>query len=91
MNLLIPFKASFQLAQLVEHRTGTIEAGLIPWCGKGFFSQSQLSVQTLLQCPYIPHVQSHALTSVCALKILGIGSHTFVCTHENTAHTVRNG
>ena len=31
-----------------------IDAGLIPWCGKGFFSQSQLSVQTLLQCLYTP-------------------------------------
>ena len=30
------------------------EASLIPRCGKGFFSQSQLSVQTLLRCPYTP-------------------------------------
>ena len=30
------------------------EAGLIPQCGEGFFSQSQLSVQTLLRCLYIP-------------------------------------
>ena len=29
-------------------------AGSIPWCSKGFFSQSQLSVQTLLQCLYNP-------------------------------------
>ena len=29
-------------------------AGSIPRCEKGFFSPSQLSVQTLLRCPYIP-------------------------------------
>ena len=46
------------------------DAGLIPWCGKGFFSQSQLSVQTLSWCPYTPRVQLYALTPVCSLKIL---------------------
>ena len=46
------------------------DAGSIPRCGKGFSSQSQLSVQILLRCPYNPRVQSHALTSVCTLKIL---------------------
>ena len=30
------------------------DTGLIPRCGKGFFFQSRLSVQTLLQCPYTP-------------------------------------
>ena len=30
------------------------EAVSIPWCGKGFFWQSQLSVQTLLRRPYSP-------------------------------------
>ena len=44
------------------------ESGLIPQFGKGFFSQSQLSVQILLQCPYSHRVQSHALTSVCTWK-----------------------
>ena len=38
------------------------EAGSIPRCGKGFFSQSQPAVQTLLRRPYSPRVQSHALT-----------------------------
>ena len=28
------------------------DSGLIPRCGKGFSSQSQLSVQTLSLCPY---------------------------------------
>ena len=30
------------------------EAASIPCCGKGFFFQSHLSVQTLLRCPYTP-------------------------------------
>ena len=30
------------------------DAGSIPPCSKGFFSQGQLSVQTLLRCPYTP-------------------------------------
>ena len=30
------------------------DAGSSPRCGKRFFSQSQLSVQTLWQCPYSP-------------------------------------
>ena len=30
------------------------DAGSIPQCSKGFFSHSQLSVQTLLQCLYTP-------------------------------------
>ena len=47
-------------------------AGSIPRCGEGFSSQSQLSVQTLLRCPYTPRVQSHALISVRTLKILQI-------------------
>ena len=67
------------------------EAGSIPRCGKEFFSQSRLSVQTLLPCPHSPRVQSHALTSVCELKFPSIGSHTFVRTHDNTAFTVSNG
>ena len=45
------------------------DAGSIPRCGKGFFSQRQLSVQALLRCPYTPRVQSHAFTSVRTLKI----------------------
>ena len=42
------------------------DAESIPRCGKGFFSQSQLSVKTLLRCP---RVQSQVLTSVRTLKI----------------------
>ena len=46
------------------------DAGSIPRCGKGFFSPSQLSVQTLLRVSVHPRVQSYALTSVRTLKIL---------------------
>ena len=44
------------------------DAGSSPRCGKGFFSRSQLPVQTLLRCPYSPRVQSHASTAVHTLK-----------------------
>ena len=78
-----------RIAQLVERPTEkprrSTDAGSSPWCGKGFFSQSQLSVQTLLRCPYSPCVQSRGSTSVCTLKIPHTGSHTIVWTHENTA------
>ena len=43
-------------------------AGSIPWCGKGFFSQSPLSVQTLTVSMH-PYVQPHTLTSVLMFKI----------------------
>ena len=48
------------------------DAGSIPRCGKGFFSQSQPSVQTLLRVSVSVHpsVQTHELTSVRTLKIL---------------------
>ena len=65
--------------------------GPTAWCSKGFFSQSRLSVQTFCQCLYSPCLQSHALTSLCTLKIPSIGSHTFVWTHGNTACCGRNG
>ena len=46
------------------------DAGSIPRCGKGFFSQSQLSVQTRsLTVSVHPRAQSHAFTSVRTLKI----------------------
>ena len=51
----------------------------------GSFFQ-QLSAQTLLHCSYHHLVQLHALTSVCVLKILNIGSHTIVRTHADTAY-----
>ena len=67
------------------------DVGSTPRCGKGFFSPSQHSVQTLLQCSYSLHGQSHALTSVCMIKIPSLGSHAIVWTNENTGHTSRIG
>ena len=67
------------------------DAGSIPRYGKWSFSQSQLSVQTLLRCSHSPHVQLHSSTSVRTLKITDTGSHTIVWTHENSAHNGRMG
>ena len=69
----------------------TTDPGSSPWCGKGFFSQSQLPVLTFLWSPNSPRVQSHASTSVRPLKIPNTGTHTIVYTNETTAHTDRNG
>ena len=56
----------WNVAQLVRasdrHAAG---AGSIPRCGKGFFSQSQLSVQTLLRCSY----------TLCAIACIYICAH----------------
>ena len=41
------------------------DAGSIPRCGKGFFSQSQLSLQTFLRCPHTP----------CAIACINICVH----------------
>ena len=41
------------------------DAGLISRCGKGFFSQSPLSMQTLFRCPYSP----------CAVACIDICGH----------------
>ena len=45
------------------------DAGPIPPCGKLFFFQSQLSVQTLT-VPTHPRVQSHALSSASMVKLM---------------------
>ena len=73
------------VAQLAECPTGTLlkQDGVTDAARD--FSPPQLSVQTLLWCPYSPRVQLHELTSVRTLKIPSIGSHTVVWTHENTS------
>ena len=64
------------------------DAGSIPWCGKGFFSQSQVSVHTLLRVSVHPRVQSHALASVCILKILSsMSEFDGLWKHLNTQHS----
>ena len=35
------------VAQLVKRQTGMLRTDSVPWCNKGFYSQCQLSVQTL--------------------------------------------
>ena len=47
-----------------------VDTGSIPWRGKGFFSQSQHSVHTFLQCPYASVCSRMLLTSVRALEIM---------------------
>ena len=53
----------WDVAQLVERRTGTPPTQVrFPSAARDFFSQSQLSVQTLLRCLYTPlcnHIHSH--------------------------------
>ena len=54
------------VAQLVDHQhRHAADAGSIPRCGKGFFYQSQLSVKTLLRCPYTP-VRNRMHLHLCA-------------------------
>ena len=58
-----------RIAQLIERQTEKPGAILTcvraPRCGKGFFSQSQLSVQTLLRCLYSPPCAIAGI-SICA-------------------------
>ena len=59
---------SAQLVRASDHHT--TDAGSNPQCRRGFFFQNQISMRTLLRVSIHPHVQLHALTSVCTLKIL---------------------
>ena len=86
------------IAQMVERPTEKPGAILtrvrVPSAARKFISQSQLLMQILLRCPYIPLVQSHASTSVRMLKICAHVKNpkhwqpcTIVWTRQNTAHT----
>ena len=44
-------------------------------------------MQTLSRCPYTPHVQSYASTSVRTFKIPNTGSHIPLFGHTKTLHT----
>ena len=71
---------------LDQHATDT---GFYSGCSKGFFFHSQLSVQTLLQCPYpAPSVQSHALSFVHMLKSMQSTSDWIMETLKHLACTV---
>ena len=90
--LLLTEKASQRegcgyLTQLVQHRfLHAVDAGSTSWCSNGFFSYSQVSVQTLLWCSwYSSPAQSHI--SVHTLKMPSTGSHTTVWTLKNRAQT----
>ena len=53
------------IAQLVDHRTVTpLTQVRFPGAAREFFSQSQLSMQTLLRCPYNP-VRNHMHLHLC--------------------------
>ena len=70
-----------------RHSTG---AGLVPRCSKGFFTASQLSVQTVLQCLHNPYVPLGALRRLMSARMSespNSGSHTLtVWTHNNCTH-----
>ena len=53
-----------QLVRASDHHAA--DAGSIPLCGKGFFSQSQLSVQTLLRVSVHPPPCPIACINICA-------------------------
>ena len=80
-------KLKRNVAHVVEHwiwcAADAANTGLTPWSSKGFFSRSKYSVQILMVFT-VPHVQSHALTPACILKILAAGSHTIVWMQERT-------
>ena len=60
-------------SSLVEHRTAALLMQVwFPGAARIFFSQSQLSVQTLLRVSIVPRVQSHAVTSRAPLHVVGM-------------------
>ena len=69
-----------RIAQLAERRfirkaRRNTDTGSIPKWSKEFISQSYLSMQTLLRCPYSPRVQSHVSGFARMLKLPKAGSH----------------
>ena len=57
----------------------------LPRAARGYFSKSQLTVQTLCRCPYNRRVQRHALRSVRTFEIPSLGWNTVLWTHENSS------
>ena len=61
----IAFCVGGDVAQLVTASDRYVAyVGLIPQCGKGFFSRSQVSVQTVLRVSYTP-VCNHMHLHLC--------------------------
>ena len=65
--LTLTFEIHGDVAQLVRASDRhAADAGSIPWCGKGFFFKSQLSVQTLLRVSVHPRPCAVACTYIWA-------------------------
>lgn len=61
-KMVIIFLWDEDVAQLVERQAQhTADACSAPWYNKGFFSQSQFSMQILVWLSGRPHVQSHCI------------------------------
>ena len=79
------------IAQLVARPSdwktrGNTDAGSSPRCGKGLFSQSQHSVQTLLRCPQ-PPVCNRMHQDLCARKkSQTLANHTIDGSDESHFH-----
>ena len=59
------------VAQSVEHRTVTpLRQVRFPGAARDFSPRGNFQCRLSYMCPYAPPVQTHALTSVRALKIL---------------------
>ena len=67
------------------------DMGSTAQCDKGFFSQSQVPVQTLLRCPYSPRVQLAYINNCAQVKNPEEWQpyNSSVWTQENTTHTDR--
>ena len=82
-----------QIAQLVEHpfeKPGTLTTWVqVPSAARDL-SPSHLPGQTFLWCPYSPHVQPHASTSVCMSKDPEHWQRYHCLDTQNTTHADRN-
>ena len=83
------------IAQWVERPTEKSGAVLtrvrVPDVARGFLPESASSVECLTVSVQPPRVHSQVSRSGLTSKISNTDSHAIVWTHENTAHTDRNG
>ena len=71
------------------------DMGVSPWCSKGFLSQHQIQcrrvffygVRTAPVCSCIQDLQPYVHKNINKKEKKFTGSHSFVWTQENTAHT----
>ena len=64
-----PLVGIAQLVECLTEKPGAILMWVWVPSTTRYFNPSHLPLQTLWRCPYRPHVQSHASTAVCTLKI----------------------